>query len=113
VNIEPRKTQGTQGDSPPVQRPRPGGSTHAVSGPSTPPGTVTGSRDDLVLSARAQEFRKVRPRIDSLPTGAGVRRLAELKVAIEKGTYRIDTVRVAEAVLRDEIVGPLLGSQPE
>jgi anti-sigma28 factor (negative regulator of flagellin synthesis) len=113
VNIEPRKTQGAQGDGSAVQRPRPGGATRAVSGPSTPPGTVTGSRDDLVLSPRAQEFRKVRPRIDSLETGTSSHRLAELKVAIAKGTYRIDTVRVAEAVLRDEVVGPLLEQQPE
>jgi flagellar biosynthesis anti-sigma factor FlgM len=113
VNIEPRKTQGAQGDSSPVQRPRPGGPARAISGPSTPPGAVADSRDDLVLSPQAQEFRKVRPRIDSLQTGASSRRLAELKVAIAKGTYRIDTVRVAEAVLRDEVVGPLLEQQPE
>lgn len=113
MNIEPRKTQGAQGDSSPVQRSRPGGPTRAVSGPSTPPGAVTGSRDDLVLSPRAQEFQKVRPRIDDLPTGAGARRVAELKAAVANGTYRIDPNRVAEAVLRDEIIGPLLGSQPE
>lgn len=113
MNIEPRKTQGTQGDSSPVQRSRPGGPTRAVSGSSTPPGTVTGSRDDLVLSSRAQEFQKVRARIDGLPTGAGARRVAELKAAVANGTYQIDPTRVAEAVLRDEIIGPLLGSRSE
>jgi len=113
VNIEPRKTQGTQGDSSPIQRSRPAGPTRAVSGPSTPPSTVTGSSDALVLSPQAQEFRKVRPRIDNLPTGAGARRVAELKAAVANGTYRVDPNRIAEAVLRDEIIGPLLWSQPE
>jgi flagellar biosynthesis anti-sigma factor FlgM len=73
---------------------------------------VPPSGDDLVLSSRAQEFQKVRPRIDGLATGAGSRRIEELRAAIANGTYRVDAQRIAAAVLRDEAVGPLL-EQPE
>ena len=108
MNIEPKKTGGPTGEGTPIQRARPGAPARALSGPATPPRAVAPSADDLVLSPRAQEFRKVRGRIDGLAAGAGSRRVAELRAAVANGTYQVDADRVAAAVLRDEMVGPLL-----
>lgn len=113
MNVDPSKTPAAGGDGAPVQRTRSGQPTRAVSGPGVASRPSPPAGDDLVLSPQAQQFRKIRPRIESLTLGADARRLAELRTAINNGTYRIDTVRVAEAVLRDEIAGPLLQQDAE
>jgi flagellar biosynthesis anti-sigma factor FlgM len=61
-------------------------------------------KDNLDLSAGAEEFQRLRSRLDGLADPAREARVAELGDRIARGAYAIDAERVAEAMLRDETV---------
>lgn len=60
--------------------------------------------DSLVLSSRAEEFQRLRARLETLPDPARDARVTEIGDRIARGAYAIDAEQVAEAMLRDETV---------
>jgi anti-sigma28 factor (negative regulator of flagellin synthesis) len=78
--------------------------------PARPSGTV--SADGLVLTPRAEEFRQLRLRLQSLPDEGRSERVAQLKDLFEQGTYAVAGDRIAGAMLQDEPTASLLGLRP-
>jgi flagellar biosynthesis anti-sigma factor FlgM len=60
--------------------------------------------DHLVLSARAEQLRRIRPQLDPLTAAPKADRVAELRILIARGVYAVDGGAVAEAMLDDEAI---------
>ncbi|MBL0714175.1 MAG: flagellar biosynthesis anti-sigma factor FlgM [Desulfosarcina sp.] len=76
-------------------------------GPQEPPNLSTDaaktergrpSVDKVVLSPRARELQEAKTQLDNLPD-VNVRRVAQIQLQIEKGTYIIDGGKIAERML--------------
>jgi flagellar biosynthesis anti-sigma factor FlgM len=102
VKIDPKHVSGTPQETPAVAPGRRGREGSAAS-----PGS-----DELVLSSRAEEFRRVRPQLDGLPE-SGQERIVQIRAQLLDGTYRVSGEQIAEAMLRDETIPGLLGLRPE
>lgn len=74
-------------------------------GPST---TMAESADALSLSARAEEFRRVRPQLETL-TESRQERIARVTALVQNKAYRVSSEQIAEAMLRDESTADVLG----
>ena len=72
--------------------------------PGAPP-----SADGLDLTPRAEEFRQLRLRLQSMREPGQTDRVAKLKALVEQGAYVVDGDRIAGAMLRDEPTASLLG----
>jgi len=70
------------------------------------------SADGLVLTPRAEEFRQLRLRLQSLPEPGRSSRVAQLKGLFEQGAYVVKGDRIAGAMLQDEPTASLLGLRP-
>ena len=66
------------------------------------------SPDQVTLSSQAEEFRRLRARLDQLPDPRGAR-VAELRALVAKGAYCVDGAKVADAMLDDPMTARLLG----
>jgi flagellar biosynthesis anti-sigma factor FlgM len=64
--------------------------------------------DELVLSSRAEEFRRVRPQLEALPE-ARQERIAQLRAKLGDAAYQVSGEDIADAMLRDESTVGLLG----
>lgn len=104
MKIDQHDAPNRVGEKPPVA---PTASGRRVSGsvgrqgsrPAAPP-----PKDNLDLSAGAEEFQRLRSRLDGLADPTREARVAELQERIARDTYVVDAGRVAEAMLRDETV---------
>jgi flagellar biosynthesis anti-sigma factor FlgM len=107
IHMEPMGTPKPGGPTPPItSSPRRG----EVQG-----GEERGSRssgvartDQVQLSSRAEEFRRVRSKLDGLPEAAS-QRVAALKSLIDRGAYVVNGEQIADAMLRDQATAGLLG----
>lgn len=70
------------------------------------------SADGLDLTPRAEEFRQLRLRLQSLPEPGQGARVAQLKALFEQGAYAVTGDRIAGAMLQDEPTASLLGLRP-
>ena len=70
------------------------------------------SPDGLVLTPRAEEFRQLRLRLQSLPDTGRSARVAQLKDLFEQRSYSVTGDRIAGAMLQDEPTASLLGLRP-
>lgn len=102
MKIDPKHITGSSPEAPAVSPGRRGRAT-------SPAGTET---DELVLSSRAEEFRRVRPQLDALPESRQDR-IAKIRTLVREGTYRVPGDQIADAMLRDEMIVDLLGLGPE
>jgi flagellar biosynthesis anti-sigma factor FlgM len=111
VKIDPKHLPKVGGETPagrPVSRGRVAGPEGQGSArPSTPPPT-----DGVVLTPRAEEFRQLRLRLQSLREPGQSDRVARLKALVEQGAYVVDGDRIAGAMLQDEPTASLLGLPP-
>jgi hypothetical protein len=108
VKIDPKHLPKVVGETP-VGRPASRGRMTGTEGqgsarPSTLPPT-----DGLVLTPRAEEFRQLRLRLQSLPEPGQSHRVARLKALVEQGAYVVGGDRIAGAMLQDEPTASLLG----
>jgi flagellar biosynthesis anti-sigma factor FlgM len=84
--------------------------------PAAPSGTrrgrgtpvLTSGADEVLLSSRAEEFRRVRPQLEFLPE-SGHDKIAQIKSQIQEKTYHVSGNQIAEAMLRDQSTVELLG----
>ena len=111
MKIDPEHLPKVGGETPLV-RPASGGRVKGAEGqgatrPTTPPQT-----DGLVLTPRAEEFRQLRQRLQSLPESGQSDRVAGLKALVEQGAYVVTGDRIAGAMLQDEPTASLLGLPP-
>jgi flagellar biosynthesis anti-sigma factor FlgM len=109
VKIEPNNQQKPAG-SPPIHAPRPGHPAASTFDGSANP-VMHFAGDHLVLSARLEEFHRMRPRLEALSASPNADRVAELRRLIARGVYAIDARAVAEAMLDDEAVARALEIQ--
>lgn len=109
MNVNPNKPQhatgrpaaGTSG----LSRMRPNGAERAGS-----PGTAGSPTPGTVeLSPRAQEFLRIRARLEAAAGQPREARIAELRDLVARGAYRIDGTHVADAILRDDAAALALG----
>jgi hypothetical protein len=111
VKIDPKHLPKVGGETPvgrPVSRGRVAGPEgQGFARPSTLP-----PADGLVLTPRAEEFRQLRLRLQSLPEPGQSDGVARLKALVEKGAYVVDGDRIAGAMLQDEPTVSLLGLPP-
>ena len=111
MKIDPKHLPKVGGE-PPAGRPV---SRGRVAGPegqgSARPGTLPPT-DGLVLTPRAEEFRQLRLRLQSLPEPRQSDRVAKLKALFEQGAYVVGGDRIAGAMLQDEPTASLLGLPP-
>jgi len=111
VKIDPKYPQKVGGETA-LGRPAQTGGAKGADGqsPARPSGTL--SADGLVLTPRAEEFRQLRLRLQSLPEPGQSSRVAQLKQLFEQGAYVVEGDRIAGAMLQDEPTASLLGSRP-
>ncbi len=102
MKIDPKHISGTSQETSSV--------TPGRRGPGTP--TVSSGTDELVLSSRAEEFRRVRPQLDSLPESRQ-ERIAHIRNQVSENTYWVSGEDIAEAILRDEATVGQLDLRPE
>lgn len=91
-----------------------GGSSQSarISGPEGPASarpTPPEPGDGVVLSQKAEEFRKAGRRLESLPESGQADRVASLKARLAAGQYSVDGRQIAGAMLQDEPTAALLG----
>jgi flagellar biosynthesis anti-sigma factor FlgM len=111
MRIDPKHLAGVKGEGQNIAGPSQSG---RVSGPE---GSAGGSprpaapkpADGLTLSPKAEEFRRARTRLESIPDPSKPDRVAALKARVAAGTYAVDGRKVAEAMLQDEPTAGLLG----
>ncbi len=107
MNVNPDRHLHVQGDRSTVPASRVSSDTgvgSAKTGPSPQAATD--------LSARAQEFLRLRPRLSDLAGPSREDRIATLRDRIASGTYQVDGEQVAGAMLRDPAAARLLGVTP-
>jgi hypothetical protein len=111
MKIDPRYAPKVGGETT-LGRPAGTGGPKGAEGqnPVRPNGTL--SADGLVLTPRAEEFRQLRLRLQSLPEPGGSARVAQLKNLFEQGAYAVTGDRIAGAMLQDEPTASLLGLRP-
>ena len=68
------------------------------------------SSDGLTLSPRAEEFRRLRPRVEDVNDPGRSERVARLAKIVAGGNYDVDGDRIAAAMLRDATVASMLGA---
>jgi flagellar biosynthesis anti-sigma factor FlgM len=66
--------------------------------------------DHLVLSAHAEQFRRIRLQLEAVSTAPNTARVAKLRDLIARGLYSVDGRAVAEAMLADEAIGQALAA---
>jgi anti-sigma28 factor (negative regulator of flagellin synthesis) len=108
VKIDPKYQPKVGGEAPP-ERPAnasrlKGPDAQGSARPGAPP-----AADGLVLTPRAEEFRQLRLRLQSLPEPDASSRVATLKALVDRGTYVVEGGRIAGAMLQDEPTASLLG----
>jgi flagellar biosynthesis anti-sigma factor FlgM len=110
MRVDPKHLAGIKGETPNI-----GGAPQSgrVSGPGGSAGAprlaAPKPADGLTLSPKAEEFRRARTRLDSIPEPSKPDRVAALKARVAAGTYAVDGRKVAEAMLKDEPTAALLG----
>jgi len=108
VKIDPRYQPKVGGEAPPERSANASRLKGADAQGSARSGAAP-SADGLVLTPRAEEFRQLRLRLQSLPEPDASSRVARLKVLVERGTYMVEGDRIAGAMLQDEPTASLLG----
>jgi flagellar biosynthesis anti-sigma factor FlgM len=110
MRIDPKHLAGVKGEAQNLGGPSQNG---RVSGPEgstgTPRTAAPKPADGLTLSPKAEEFRRARTRLESIPDPSKPDRVAALKARVAAGTYAVDGRKVAEAMLKDEPTAGLLG----
>jgi anti-sigma28 factor (negative regulator of flagellin synthesis) len=66
--------------------------------------------DGLTLSPRAEEFRRLRPRVEDVNDPGRSERVARLATLVAGGAYDVSGEQIAAAMLRDATVASLLGA---
>lgn len=110
MNVNPTDPRKTSGEKPigGTARSRRTGSaadTPLGSGGPRPSGAIE-------LSAEAQDFLRVRSRLDAVAPPSREQRIAELAGLVARGAYRVDGEGIADAMLRDEGTASMLGLPP-
>jgi anti-sigma28 factor (negative regulator of flagellin synthesis) len=111
MKIDPRYAPKVGGEIAPGRPAHTGGPKEADGqSPARPSGAP--SADGLVLTPRAEEFRQLRLRLQTLPESGRSERVAQLKEQFEQGAYAVTGNRIAGAMLQDEPTASLLGLRP-
>jgi len=108
VKIDPKYLPKVGGEAT-IGRSAPAGGPKGVEGQNPARSGAAPSADGLVLTPRAEEFTRLRARLQSLPDTGRSSRVALLKQLVEQGTYAVDGDRIAGAMLQDEPTASLLG----
>jgi hypothetical protein len=77
-----------------------------------PTSTISSGSDGFTLPSRAEESRRVRPRLDDLRESRQ-ERIAHIRARVREDAYRVWGEHIAEAMLRDETIVDLLGLRIE
>jgi flagellar biosynthesis anti-sigma factor FlgM len=70
---------------------------------------VARPQGDVSLSPRADRFRQLRTKLESLPDASQADRVAQLKAQVAAGQYNVSGQTIAKALLSDAATAALLG----
>jgi hypothetical protein len=107
MKIDPKGLPVKAGHPTPVE-PSPRGRP-AGTGGRAPVGAPVPS-DGLTLSPRAEELRRLRPRVEQVDDPGRSRRVAQLAALVASDAYEVSGKDIAAAMLRDATVVSLLGA---
>jgi hypothetical protein len=107
MNIDPKGLPTKAGHLTPVQ-PSPRGRLVGTGGRA--PAGAPVSSDGLTLSPRAEEFRRLRPRVEDVNDPGRSARVDRLAKLVAGGAYDASGEDIAAAMLRDATVASLLGA---
>lgn len=107
MKIDPKGLPTKAGHLTPVQ-PSPRGRLVGTGGRA--PAGAPVSSDGLTLSPRAEEFRRLRPRVEDVVDPGRSERVARLAKRVASGAYDASGEQIAAAMLHDATVASLLGA---
>lgn len=105
MNVTPNRPQKAPGENVPVA---PSPARTRGSAPDRP----QKSSGQVELSSGAQEFVRLRSRLEALPAESRSERVARLQARVARGEYAVDGRKIADAMLQDEGVALMLGLRP-
>ena len=109
MRIDPEHRPGVTGETAKVGGPSQSARVPGPDGPASARPAPAQPTDGVVLSRKAEEFRKAGQRLQGLPESGQADRVASLKARVAAGQYSVDGRQIAGAMLQDELAAALLG----